>query len=228
MRPGFRDVIVDGRLANVARTLLDTDDLFYCGDSSITVNSNQFGWHKDNADRLDGDAPDWQSDYTQLRFGIYLQDHTNHSGGLNLRQGSQNYPDLVRGKCTYMRSVPGELAVWNMRITHSGNGVILKDPEADCPPPGQVDKIPMEDRAPLHENRIAIFAHLGANDAHAERYAEYLKTREYIVNMWRRQSFDQDAKDAVRNAGITLRDMPSEVANDPLAGANKGYKPLPY
>ncbi|WP_295808746.1 hypothetical protein [uncultured Nitratireductor sp.] len=227
-RPGLSEVITDGRLAAVARKLLGVEDILYAGDSSVTINSGQVGWHKDNADRQDANAPDWRSRYTQLRFGIYLQDHIHHSGGLNLREGSQDIVDLTSGKCLYLKTTPGDLAVWNMRITHSGNGILLKDPEAAYPTPAEHKNIPVEQQAPLHEHRMAVFAHLGANDSHGHRYADYLKTRTYIVNMWRRQGYSEEVREAVKRAGITLRDMPAEVANDPDAGLSKDWKPIPY
>ena len=47
----------------------------------------QRGFHKDNADRVDPNAPDWNGRYTVLRFGIYLQDHYRHTGGLTCGTG---------------------------------------------------------------------------------------------------------------------------------------------
>ena len=213
---------------SVAQKLLGVEDILYVGDSSVTINSGQHGWHKDNADRMDANAPDWQGRYTQLRFGIYLQDHNHHSGGLNLRVGSHDIVDLARGKCLYLKSTPGDLAVWNMRITHSGNGALLKDPNAAHPTPGELKNIPEDQLAPLHEHRMAIFAHLGANDAHGHRYADYLKIRTYMVDMWRREGYSDEVLEAVKRAGITLRNMRAEVANDPNAGLSKGWEPIPY
>ena len=87
--PLLRDVLLDGRLVGIASQLLGSDQIVYAGDSSFTINSGQHGYHKDNADRTDKNAPDWQGRYTILRFGIYLQDHTEHTSGLNLRVRSQ-------------------------------------------------------------------------------------------------------------------------------------------
>ena len=96
--PRLRSVITDGRMAAVARKLLGTDELFYSGDSSFTINGTQKGWHKDNADRIDPAAPDWVDRYTQLRFGIYCQDHSEHTGGLNLRIGSHDMRNTTEGE----------------------------------------------------------------------------------------------------------------------------------
>src|SRR5689334_12353667 len=72
--PQMRDVLVDGTFVSIARQILGSDDIWYSGDSSSTINSKQRGFHKDNVDRKDPNGPDWQGRYTILRFGIYLQD----------------------------------------------------------------------------------------------------------------------------------------------------------
>src|SRR4029450_7058211 len=59
--PRMRRPLTDGRMADVARKLLGDDEIVYAGDSSFTINSKQHGFHKDNADRSDPNAPDWQS-----------------------------------------------------------------------------------------------------------------------------------------------------------------------
>lgn len=98
--PRLRSVLTDGRLVAIARKILGQDEVMYAGDSSYTINSGSHNWHKDNTDRDDGNAPDWNGRYTVLRFGVYLQDHTQHSGGLNLRTGSQDNVELMSGKNT--------------------------------------------------------------------------------------------------------------------------------
>ena len=88
--PSTADFIVDGRLIEVTRQLLG-DMPTYFGDSSVMYyNSghNVCSFHKDNADRHDCDAPDWQGDYPIVRFGLYLQDHSRQGGGLMLRARS--------------------------------------------------------------------------------------------------------------------------------------------
>lgn len=226
--PRMRHLLTDGRMAAVARKLLGTDEIFYAGDSSFTINGTQKGWHKDNTDRLDPKAPDWESRYTQLRFGIYCQDHVEHTGGLNLKIGSHDIPNLKDGETLYVKTRPGDLAVWSMRITHSGNGMLLKDPDAPFPEPSEQASIPPEDVAPADGDRIAVFAHLGANDSHGKRYADYLKTRTYMVNAWRKLPYDDAIRQEAADAGFTLRDMPAEVMDDPEAGRNELWQPFPY
>jgi len=226
--PRLRSVITDGRMAAVARKLLGTDELFYSGDSSFTINGTQKGWHKDNADRIDPAAPDWVDRYTQLRFGIYCQDHSEHTGGLNLRIGSHDMRNTTDGEVLYVKTKPGDLAVWSMRITHSGNGMLLKDPEAPFPMPNEHNRFKPEEVTEADGDRIALFVHIGADDKHAKRYADYTKTRKYLVDAWRKRPYDDEARQAAKDAGLNLRDMPAEVMDDPNAGLNELWQPFPY
>src|SRR5690606_35997020 len=119
--PGVNEALLDGKLVGIARQILGSDEIFYAGDGSFTVNGTQHGFHKDNADRNDPAAPDWRDPYTILRFGIYLQDHMFHSGGLNLRIGSHTKVSLTEGRNIAVRSRIGDVVVWSLRTTHSGN-----------------------------------------------------------------------------------------------------------
>ena len=228
VNPHLRQVLLDGRMVEVARRLLGTDDIVYLGDSSFTINGTQRGFHKDNTDRLDPKAPDWEGRYTQLRFGIYCQDHSEHTGGLSVRVGSHDIPNTTDGENVYVKTRPGDLAVWSMRITHSGNGMLLRDPQAPYPLPSEQGRFSPEEVAPADGDRIAVFVHLGANDSHAQRYGDYLKTRTYIVDAWRKRPYEAADLEAARAVGLTVRDMPAEVMDDPEAGRNEAWKPFPY
>lgn len=227
--PRLRDVILDGRLVAIARQVLNNDNIVYAGDSSVTVNSNQHGYHKDNADRTDPKAPDWQSRYTVLRFGVYLQDHARHTGGLNLREGSHNHVSLKEGKNIYVRTRVGDVGVWSLRTSHSGNGNLLKFPWWIDPDPAQTGKYPKWWKvAPKDGDRMALFVALGLDDAHHDRYTEYLKTRTYICNMWRNSPYDEDVFARAAKIGLKVRDVPKEIADDPNVGQNATWKAIPY
>ncbi|NHN55908.1 phytanoyl-CoA dioxygenase family protein [Calidifontibacter sp. DB0510] len=228
-RPGLRSVLTDGAMIEIARKILGKDEIYYAGDSAFTINATGRGWHKDNADRTDGNAPDWRSRYTQLRFGIYLQDHTKHTGGLNLRKGSHEILSLKEGENIYVPFEPGDIGVWSMRITHSGNGQLIRFPRRKTTDPDDKDtKIPSWRMAPKDGDRMAIFAALGLDDEHAARYTDYLKTRKYAVDLWRGGPYSAEALEEARRAGLKVRDVPSEVINDPNAGKNADYAPIPY
>jgi hypothetical protein len=227
-RPQLRDAILDGRMVRVARQILGSDDIMYAGDSSFTINSKQHGYHKDNADRKDSNAPDWQGRYTILRFGIYLQDHTKHTGGLNLRVASHNTPDLSVGKTIYVKTRPGDLAVWSLRTTHSGNGKLLKFPPWITPEPNTKRWPWFYREAKPDGDRIAIFAALGLDDHHMKRYTEYLKTRKYMVDIWRHSRLDPEVFDRAAQIGLKIRDMYNEIKDDPTVGQHTDWQPLPY
>ena len=227
--PRMARALTDGRMADVARTLLGSDEIVYAGDSSFTVNSSQHGWHKDNADRDDPNAPDWQGRYTILRFGIYLQDHDKHTGGLNLRARSHDTPSLTEGRNVYVRTRPGDLAVWSLRTTHSGNGTLLKFPRWVYPEPGHnIAKRFWWRPAQPDGDRIAVFAALGLDDAHHHRYVDYLKTRKYMVDIWRRSHYDEETLAVAKSNGLTVRNVPAEIEDDDTVGRNEGWQPIPY
>lgn len=224
----LRHVLTDGRMAAVAKKLLDTDRILYGGDSSATINGVIRVWHKDNTDRQDADAPDWDDRYTQLRFGVYLQDHTEHTGGLNLKVGSHDICDLTSGPTLYCQNKPNDMLVWSMRMTHSGAGTLLKDPNARFPEPTEWNDFPEDEVAPAHDDRMAVFVHLGADDKHGRRYLDYLKTRTYMVDAWRRKPFTQETIDELGAVGIVVRDLPAEVKDDKRAGQSEQWAPYWY
>ncbi|EWT01587.1 hypothetical protein N865_09900 [Intrasporangium oryzae NRRL B-24470] len=221
-------VLTDGRMVAVAKKLLGVDRVLYGGDSSATINGVIRAWHKDNTDREDSEAPDWDDRYTQLRFGIYLQDHTQHTGGLNLKLGSHDRCDLSSGETIYVKNEPGDLLVWSMRMTHSGAGTLLKDPTARFPEPKEWNAFPAEQIAPAHDERMAVFVHLGADDKHGRRYLDYLKTRTYMVGAWRKAPFTPEIIQALEAADIVVRDLPAEVRDDKRAGLNANWEPFWY
>lgn len=226
--PLMRRSLTDGNLVEIARRILDSDEIWYAGDSSFTINSGQRGFHKDNVDRQDPNGPDWQGRYTILRFGIYLQDHGSHTGGVNLRAKSHNTTDHSYGKNVYVRTRVGDVAVWSLRTTHSGNGVLLKFPKSASPEPSEIPKIPKWRIAKADGDRVAIFAALGLNDAHHDRYVEYLKTRTYMVGSFRASRYDDEALAAADKAGLKVRNLGKEIEGDPTVGKKANWEPLPY
>lgn len=228
--PWLNHLQLDGKMTEIARRILDSDDLIYYGDTTIAIREGTPGWHKDNADRWDPNAPDWRSPYTQLRFGIYTQDHYRHSGGLNVRKGSHNVCDMETGEVVHLRSKIGDIGVWSMRITHSAAGTLLKwaPGRNRHPDPFDVPNINPKHILPKDGQRIVIFSALGKDDEHADRYLQYLKTREYIVPHWRRTVYTEEQLQGMAKQGVKVRDMRQEIEGDPNVGINKKYAPIPY
>jgi hypothetical protein len=227
-KPVLREVITDGRLVDIAGKVLGRNDIVYYGDSSFTIIPGTPGYHKDNADRTDQKAPDWTGDpYTQLRFGIYLQDHTKHSGGLNLREKSHNTVSLKEGKTVYLKTRVGDVGVWSLRTSHSGGGTLLRFPGWVYPEPGDT-KYPSFLVAPAHKERVSLFLALGADDKHADRYVEYLKTRKYMADSYRKAFYDEDTLKEAEKIGLRVRDVRTEIEGDENAGKNEKWAPIPY
>jgi len=228
--PYMNRIMLDGKMADIARQILDREDLVYYGDTAIAIRPGSPGWHKDNADRRDANAPDWKSDYTQLRFGVYLQDHYKHSGGLNVRRGSHNIPDFTTGEVVHLRSRIGDIGVWSMRITHSAAGTLLKwaPGRNRHPDPFKLEGINPKHILPKAEERIAVFSAIGAEDEHADRYLEYLKTRTYAAQQMRGTYYTDEQIAGMQNLGVKVRQMRPEVEADPEAGKNKKWEPIPY
>jgi len=227
--PLMRQVITDGNLVEIARRILGRDDILYYGDSSFTIIPGTPGYHKDNADRHDAKAPDWQGGrYTQLRFGIYCQDHTRHSGGLNLREKSHDTVSLKDGKTVYLRTRVGDVGVWSLRTSHSGGGTLLRFPPWKNPEPGTASQYRKMLVAPAHAERVSVFLALGADDQHAARYVDYLKTRTYMVRAWRNSHYDEEALAQAAASGLRVRDLPREIEGDDSVGQNEKWVAIPY
>ena len=231
--PDARAILLDGRVLAVARALLG-GSLVYFGDSTLQVGTGERGWHRDNRlpDRFDPSGLDWDGRYPLIRFGLYLQDHARHSGGLGIRVGShlwQRAPGrpippssglwskirrrrVVRSARTFGRPIfvdteVGDLAIWTLRTTHSGNSVRLRALPRLRLPPRVEELCPRWLAVPESESRMAFFFTLAAVHPHTERYVEYLATRDYAVEMWRRSKYDDAARDACARAGVALREV---------------------
>lgn len=113
-------------------------------------------------------------------------------------------------------------------MTHSGAGTLLKDPSRPDPEPWEWNKFPDGEVQPSHDERMAVFVHLGADDKHARRYLDYLKTRTYMVSSWRRRPWSPELVAELQASGLTVRDMPAEVKDDKRAGLSKDWAPFWY
>jgi hypothetical protein len=227
-KPFLGKVLLDDRLLNIAQKILGGKPVYF-GDSCCVIGNDSFGWHKDNADRKDANAPDWQSKYTLIRFGLYLQDHSKHSGGLNVKARSHNSVSGEECRTVYLATRLGDLVVWNLRTTHSGNGLLLKFLRSLHLDPGRAAFLPRSFMAKEERERVAIFFTLGLDDHHLQRYIAYLKTREYMVEIWKATKFDtNDVQKAVRGKNLIVKEVWKEIEGESCLGMNKDYAPIPY
>lgn len=211
-RPDFQNFVLDPRIVTAAGELLDGDPLYFgFSSANLAVTPATGSWHRDCADRLDFTASDWQSRYTLLRFGLYLQDHKRHSGGLNVRPTSHEAATAGTEEVAYVNSAVGDLVVWNLRTLHSGDGQRLKFPWWKDLDPKKFDRIPAWNVMPKHDSRIALFATYAVESVHLDYYIEYLKTRDFMLRMWNSSTMSGEVADRAAKAGLKLRDVRSEL-----------------
>jgi hypothetical protein len=226
-KPIVRKVLLDDRTLNIAERILNGTPVYF-GDSSCIIGNISHGWHKDNADRKDANAPDWQGKYTLIRFGLYLQDHSTHSGGLNVKARSHNSVSVADCKTVYLGTSVGDLVVWNLRTTHSGNGYLLRLWRSLHLSPGTAALLPRSLVAKEERERVAIFFTLGLDDHHLQRYIAYLKSREYMIESWKASNYGPDVWEAVQSKNLIVRNVWDEIKGETCLGINKDHAPIPY
>jgi hypothetical protein len=194
----LRGLVSDDRILSIIRTVLGTDDLVYLCEGNATISKKSKstiypqGFHKDCTDRENGHAPDWKvSPFTIVRLGIYLQDHSKHSGGLSIYQGSHKKecigPDgkviTQYGKKVYVPTQVGDVVVWYFTTTHAGNWGLPRLPFLHNMLPVRIQehlhRFPFL-FYPKYPERAAIFMAFGVRNSPAvERYKQYLRIRDF-------------------------------------------------
>tara|TARA_B110001452_G_C15235253_1_gene427691 strand:- start:140 stop:1012 length:873 start_codon:yes stop_codon:yes gene_type:complete len=231
----LQKIICDDRITEIAKTLLD-DKPVYFGDSSVAVHSIDkrisHGFHKDSPDKVDSNSPSFQSEYSILRFGIYLQDHVSQSQGLLVRSGSHNYANTTTGKKVIVPSEIGDVVVWYLTTTHSGNAkrlkylknIVLADDGVSRFQHFLYYRIPSFFVMPKPLDRISIFFTFGKKDHHLKRYIQYLKGRDYAVNTWINSFWDNKTINLCKEKNIDLLDISNEIKNNKVISQTDNYK----
>lgn len=167
-------------------------------------------FHKDNTDRSDQNAPDWQSEFTIFRFGIYLDNYTDSSGGIGFRKYSHKRSrfrrlwnkrilvsivhllDILLGRSVYSRSKPGDLVIWYLTTDHAGNCKYLRlnknRPSSKFTKPLIPDFLWSKTN---NNQRITMFTTFGKKDHHLERHLKLLKRRNYMVEAWEKTKYSE-------------------------------------
>lgn len=196
--------IFDRRVLSCVKQILGPD-IVYFGDSSIQFGEGTRGFHKDNVDRSDPNGPDWEGPYKVIRVGIYLQDHARHSGGLKVRVRSHQYVSHHDGKAVNVPSKPGDIVLWNLRTSHSGNNVRLRLFPNLCLHPRIERIIPRRLRVPEQQERIALFCAFGAPGQTLDRYIQYLTTRTDSIDHWRKSRSNEATMDLAKRREVEVR-----------------------
>jgi len=174
---GFDYIFLRPDLLDTARAILRSEQLLYWGDSSVQFGEGGRGFHKDNVERHDPSHDDWQGDYGLIRCGFYCQDHTEHSGGLKVRLASHNIANHLDGRMYDVPSSYGDLVLWSMRLTHSGNNRRLRALSRVALHPRIEAVAPSWLIAPEAQRRISAFWSFGRPGLHTERYIEKMNAR---------------------------------------------------
>jgi hypothetical protein len=229
------EVICEPVLVECARKILGGKPVYF-GDSTVmrgTWAGN--GFHKDNSDRFDANAPDWQVDrYPIIRFGIYTQPHGELPFGLDVRIGSHLHPDVTSGDMVNLAVEPGDLIVWNGRTTHSGNSKIYKITGRRMNPDptnlyfrvfNRLGGFPWMFTSHPQE-RVAIFASYALASPSLDRHIDYLRQREYAVKQWQESEWSSASRAMVKKAGLDLIDV-TKFRHDGRI-LHKDYHPISY
>jgi hypothetical protein len=188
----------------VARELLG-ENVLYTYEGAAHLGTGCRYWHKDARDTWNAEGSDWADDYRVVFFGYYLSDHVGSSGGLSLRRGSHRIKDLCGGELVTLETGPGDLVIFDCRLTHAGNTLRLKPaflwiprelvmPVPRQPGPGGLPRLQMLAQAVLlrcpwlfrqaPRDRMAIFLAYGSDDAHTRGFFTWLrgaKGYEYLL-----------------------------------------------
>jgi len=174
----YRCIFFQAEAVEVIQSIIETRELVYWGDSSIQFGEAARGFHKDNVNRNDATHDDWAREYELVRCGFYFQDHVDHSGGLKVRLRSHNIPNHLEGRMADMSTQYGDLVIWNMRLTHSGNNKRLRLPVNLPLHPRLEEKLPEFMAAPEQTRRIAAFCSFGKAGTHLDNYIDKMNANE--------------------------------------------------
>jgi hypothetical protein len=134
----------------------------------------------------------------------------------------------VNGKPFNAPVVKGDVFVWNLRTTHSGNAKIFKMFPKIMLNPKYYPFVPQFLFRPLKAQRAAIFITIAREGKHFERYIQYLKSRQYAVNYWQNSIYDPEVVKKVEQHGLKIIDMRPEVIDIKVDTLNYNHADIPY
>ncbi len=200
-------ILLDDRILNIARSVLNNENIVYFGDSSYQIGTGLRGFHRDCLDRTDLHAPDWQSEYTLIRVGIYLQNHKNFSGGLKVKQGSHINAD---GKAVFINNEIGDVVTWSLKTIHSGNAVRLKGFQNISIDKGE-GRIPSFMKKDEPTERISLFMTFGLKGFHLDRYIkDYELKREDTLAHLKASVYSENALQMAKNKNVEIMKLVKE------------------
>lgn len=125
------------KILSVFRELLQVEEIMFtshCDAHSRTLS----GWHKDDGMTVmeggyfEGSAYDLD-DCRVYKVAIYLQDHYHNLGGLRVRRNSHRLTALDQGDEIYLKTRAGDIVVFDVRLTHTGQTDVVPVPGFNMP-----------------------------------------------------------------------------------------------
>jgi len=125
------------KILSVMRELLGTEEIMFT--SHCDVHSRTLsGWHKDDGMTvMEGGyfgKPTYHLDDCRVyKVAIYLQDHHHNLGGLRVRRHSHRLAPLEQGEEIYLKTKAGDIIVFDVRLTHTGQTDVIPVPWLNKP-----------------------------------------------------------------------------------------------
>lgn len=216
--PELRAIMLDDRILSVAKQLLGNDCVYFGWSTYFRNDPGRPHMHNDakgapGNPRIPNDQDPASTDWPILRFGIYLQDHSSHSGGLKVRDHSHRHYLLNRqnlrkvlnpfadhgldgfptGRLINIPSRPGDLLVFNMRTHHSGHFVRLRAMPNVVFHPGMerllLKSLPTSSFVPEERERNVLFTTFGRPSAQLDGFIANRALRRGNADHWRHTRF---------------------------------------
>lgn len=202
----FDFVVLNKNIINIVKALIGSD-IVYFGESNTQSGVAVRGNHKDSriSDREDASGMDWQGVYPLVRVAIYLNDTDVYSGGVKIMPGSHNIPSShFRGGGVNVAAKAGDLVIWTLTTTHSGNAKRFKFMKNLSLHPRFEDFIPSIFERVNPIERRAMFVVYGATGEHLERYMKYFAGRLDVKQALRLAGTNTKLSELAELAGVKL------------------------
>jgi hypothetical protein len=219
--PDLAFIFAHPRILTVLKQVLGETNVIFTGHCDIHMNMLS-GWHKDSGESVPGGyftGPYMTSaDCRVFKVAIYLQD-TGRRDGFTARLGSHRETDLSTGKEINVQSRTGDIVVFDVRITHTGQ---LPDPvekglkglslavnrgHSDREDPAWVSRIKeLYWKLIGRRERLSVFFTFGAANTFTDDFARANMNRQAREGAASGAGMLPNLRDALESEGVTLSD----------------------
>lgn len=196
----------------VYRQLLPDMDIAFTSHCDMHWNMG-FGWHKDDGQGRYMFGDYFKEDRFIIKAGLYLND-THDGSGMTVRQSSHRTNDLNAGEVVELHTTPGDLVLFDVRITHRGMeygiperallkaGRIAGDTQGNAPLGFRAREAYR--RTMRRHPKRAIFFTFGKNDPHTQYFAEANMKRQFQQTGVHNATPPVPLADNLRSEGVSL------------------------